>query len=50
MRRTVGLEGPDLHLAEALAAVLGLSAQRLLRDKRVRADRARVDLVRHEVV
>jgi hypothetical protein len=33
----VGLERPDLHLAEALAAELRLAAQRLLRDERVRA-------------
>ena len=45
----VGLERPDLHLAEALAAELRLAAQRLLGDERVRAGRARVDLVVHEV-
>src|SRR6188472_46453 len=33
----VGLQGPDLHLAEALATELRLAAQRLLRDERVRA-------------
>ena len=45
----VGLEGPHLHLAEALAAELRLAAQRLLGDHRVRAGRAGVDLVVHEV-
>src|SRR3546814_7916625 len=44
------LEGPHLHLAEALAAELRLTAERLLRDHRVRAGAARVDLVVHEVV
>ena len=45
----VGLEGPHLHLAEALATELGLPAQRLLGDHRVRAGRPGVDLVVHEV-
>src|SRR3990167_3936536 len=36
----VGLERPHLHLAEALAAELGLAAQGLLRDERVGAYRA----------
>ena len=45
VRRAVGLERPDLHLAEALAAELGLAAEGLLGDHRVRAGRARVDLV-----
>ena len=49
VRRAVGLQRPDLHLAEALAAELGLAAQRLLRDERVGARRARVDLVVDEV-
>src|ERR1700678_2925075 len=40
VRRAIGLERPDLHLAEALAAVLGLSAQRLLRACGGRADLA----------
>src|SRR6266566_7062939 len=48
--RAVGLEGPDLHLSEALAAELGLAAQRLLGDEAVRAGRAGVDLVLHEVM
>src|SRR5215213_7035487 len=34
----VGFERPDLHLSEALAAELRLSAQRLLGDQRVRSD------------
>jgi hypothetical protein len=50
VRGAVGLEGPDFHFAEALAAVLGLAAQRLLGDERVRTDRAGVDLVRHKMV
>ena len=49
VRGAVRLERPHLHLAEALAAELRLAAQRLLRDERVRAGRARVDLVVHEV-
>src|SRR3989338_6278513 len=32
----IGLEGPDFHLAEPLAAKLRLAAQRLLGDERVR--------------
>src|SRR5215207_3716096 len=36
VRRAVGLERPDLHLAEPLAAELRLAAERLLRDQRVR--------------
>src|SRR5438445_254752 len=50
VRRAVGLERPHLHLAEPLAAELCLAAERLLRDERVRARRARVDLVLDEVV
>jgi hypothetical protein len=46
----VGLQGPDLHLAEALAAELGLAAQRLLGDQAVRAGAPGVDLVLHQVV
>ena len=49
MRCTVGLESPHLHLANPLAAELRLASHRLLRDQRVRADRARVDLVIHHV-
>ena len=49
VRRAVGLQRPDLHLAEALAAELGLAAQRLLGDERVGARRASVDLVVDEV-
>ena len=45
----VGLERPDLHLAEALATELRLAAQRLLGDERVGAGRASVDLVVDEV-
>ena len=46
----VGLERPHLHLAETLAAELRLAAERLLRDERVRARRAGVDLVVDQVV
>src|SRR4029079_3137943 len=48
--RAVGLEGPDLHLTEALATELGLTAERLLGDHRVGAGRPCVDLVVDEVV
>src|SRR4051812_41487811 len=47
--RAVGLERPHLHLAEPLAAELGLTAQRLLRDHRVGAGRPGVDLVVDQV-
>ena len=46
----VGFERPHLHFAEALAAELRLAAERLLGDQRVRADRAGVDLVVHQMV
>jgi hypothetical protein len=49
VRRAVGLERPDLHLAEPLAAELRLAAERLLGDERVRPDRPRVDLVVDQV-
>src|SRR5882724_327808 len=45
----VGLHGPDFHFTEALAAILRLAAERLLRDQRVRTNCARVNLVRHEM-
>ena len=45
----VGLEGPHLHLPEALAAELGLAAEGLLGDHRVGAGRAGVDLVVDQV-
>src|SRR5205814_3674303 len=47
--RAVGLERPDFHFAETLAAVLRLATERLLGDERVGPDRARVDLVGDEV-
>ena len=50
VRRAVGFQRPHFHLAEALAAELRLAAQRLLRDERVRAGRARVHLVVDQVV
>ena len=46
----VGLQGPHLHLAEALAAELGLAAQRLLGDQGVGAGGTGVDLIVHQVV
>src|ERR1043165_7514024 len=49
VRRAVGLERPHLHFAEALTAELRLAAERLLRDERIRPDRARVDLVVDQV-
>ena len=48
--RAVGLERPDFHFAEALAAELRLAAERLLRDEAVRAGAAGVDLIIDEVV
>ena len=45
----VGFECPHLHLAEALTAELGLTAQRLLCYQRVGADGAGVDLIFHQV-
>src|SRR3990172_1193359 len=50
VRGAVGLEGPDLHLAEPLAAELGLHAERLLGDEGIRPYGAGVYLVVHEVV
>src|SRR5215469_15215666 len=49
VRRAVGLERPDFHFPEALAAELRFTAQRLLGDQRVRSDGASVDLVIHQV-
>src|SRR4029077_10874790 len=46
---TIGLERPDLHLAEALAAILRFTAKRLLSDERIWAYRPRMNLVRHKV-
>ena len=45
----IGLQRPDFHFAKALAAILRLASQRLLRDQAVRADGTRVDLVRHQM-
>src|SRR3954466_11910785 len=50
VRGAVRLERPNLHLAEALAAELGLAAERLLGDEAVGAGRAGVDLVLDQVV
>ena len=49
VRRAVGLEGPHLHLTEALATELRLTTERLLGDHRVRAGGAGVDLVVDQV-
>src|SRR5438093_57380 len=49
MGGAVSLEGPYLHLAEALATELGLAAQRLLGDEGVRAGRPGMDLVLDQV-
>ena len=48
--RAIGFERPNFHFAEALTAELRLAAERLLRDKAVRADRAGVDLVVDKMV
>src|SRR5208282_3201667 len=45
----VGLQRPHFHFAEALAAELRLSTERLLGDERIRPDGARVNLVVHEM-
>src|SRR5882672_7841701 len=50
VRRAVGLERPDFHFAEALAAELRLAAERLLRDQAVRTRGAGVHLVVDQVV
>src|SRR5438477_92760 len=50
VRRAVGLERPDLHLAEALSTELRLAAERLLRDETVRPRGARMHLVVDQVV
>src|SRR5258706_8530643 len=45
VRGAVRLERPHFHFTERLTAALRLAAQRLLRDKRVRTDGARMNLV-----
>ena len=45
VRSTEGLKSPYLHLPEALATMLGLPPEGLLRDERVGTDGARVHLV-----
>src|SRR5712691_3118980 len=45
VRGAVSLEGPNLHLAEALAAELRLAAQRLLGDQAVGTGRPGMDLI-----
>src|SRR5262249_28367992 len=49
VRRAVGLERPDFHFPEALAAELRFTSQRLLGDQRVRSNGASVNLVIHQV-
>src|SRR6516225_2187877 len=49
VRGPVSLERPQFHLAESLPAELGLAAERLLRDERVRPDRTRMHLVVDQV-
>ncbi len=49
MGDAVSLQRPDLHLAEALSAELGLAAQRLLGDERVGAGGAGMYLVLYQV-
>src|SRR3546814_8157682 len=48
--RAISLERPHFHFAEALAADLRLTAQRLLGDEAVGADRTRVALVVDEEI
>src|SRR5262249_518888 len=48
--RAIGLERPHLHFTEALSAELCFAAERLLGDEAVRANRAGMDLVVHEVM
>ena len=49
VRRAVGLEGPHLHLTEALPTELRLTTERLLGDHRVRTGGPGVDLVVDQV-
>src|SRR5437763_1085213 len=49
MRSAVGLKRPDLHFSETLSAKLGFSTKRLLRNQRIWADRAGMDLVVHKM-
>src|SRR5712664_1025935 len=49
VRCAVGFQCPDFHFAEALAAELRLATERLLRDERVWANGARVNLVVDEM-
>ena len=49
VRGAVRFQCPNFHFAEALAAELRLTTQRLLRDEGVRARAAGVDLVLHKV-
>src|SRR3954471_11182706 len=49
VRGAVCFEGPHFHFSEALAAELGFTTQRLLRDQRIRSDRTSVNLVVDQV-
>ena len=49
MRGAVCFERPYFHFSESLSPELRFTAERLLRDERVRADRPRVNLVIHQV-
>ncbi len=50
VRRAIGFERPNLHLAEALSAELRLAAQRLLSNKRVRSRGPCVNLIVHQMM
>src|SRR6185369_3695306 len=45
----ISFKRPNFHFAEALSAELSFATQRLLRDQRVRPNRASVDLVVDQV-
>src|SRR5690606_33586367 len=49
MRSTKSFQCPYFHFPKPLSTKLGFTAQRLLRDKRVRSDRPRMHLVIHKV-
>src|ERR1019366_9095312 len=49
IRRALSFQSPHFHFSEPLAAKLGLTAERLLCDERIRTNRASVDLVIDQV-
>ena len=49
MGRPISFQGPDLHLAEALATELGLSPQGLLGHQRIRASRTGMDFILYQM-